>query len=63
MFWKMPGDVTQLLSAIGAGDPKTAEELLPLVYKELRRLAGFQMAHEEPGQTLQATARVTHVNT
>jgi len=54
----MPGDVTQLLSAIDSGDPKTAEELLPLVYDELRRLAAHKMVNERPGQTLQATALV-----
>jgi RNA polymerase sigma factor (TIGR02999 family) len=50
--------VTQILEAIGAGDKRAAEELLPLVYDELRRLAAFKMAHEKPGQTLQATALV-----
>jgi RNA polymerase sigma factor (TIGR02999 family) len=54
----MPGDVTQLLSAIESGNPKAAEELLPLVYEELRRLAAHRMAQERPGQTLQATALV-----
>jgi len=54
----VPGDVTQLLSAIDSGDPKAAEELLPLVYNELRRLAAAKMANEQPGQTLQATALV-----
>ena len=54
----MPGDVTQLLCAIDSGDPKAAEELLPLVYEELRRLAAHRMANEQPGQTLQATALV-----
>jgi len=54
----MPGDVTQLLSAIDSGDPKAAEELLPLVYDELRRLAAHKMTNERPGQTLQATALV-----
>jgi RNA polymerase sigma factor (TIGR02999 family) len=54
----MPGDVTQLLGAIDAGDPKAAEELLPLVYEELRRLAALKMANERPGHTLQATALV-----
>ncbi|MDA1275181.1 MAG: ECF-type sigma factor [Verrucomicrobia bacterium] len=54
----MPGDVTHLLSAIDCGDPKAAEELLPLVYEELRRLAAHKMATERPGQTLQATALV-----
>jgi len=54
----MPGDVTQLLSAIDSGDPKAAEELLPLVYAELRRLAAHKMAGERAGHTLQATALV-----
>jgi RNA polymerase sigma factor (TIGR02999 family) len=51
-------DVTQLLSAIDAGDPKAAGQLLPLVYEELRKLASVRMANERPGQTLQATALV-----
>jgi len=51
-------DVTQLLSAIEHGDPSAAEQLLPLVYDELRRLAGGKMAQEAPGQTLGATALV-----
>ncbi len=51
-------DVTQLLHAIHAGDPKAADQLLPLVYEELRKLAAAKMAHEKPGQTLQATALV-----
>ena len=51
-------DVTQILSAIEAGDPKAAEELLPLVYDELRKLAAARLAEEKPGQTLQATALV-----
>jgi RNA polymerase sigma factor (TIGR02999 family) len=51
-------DVTQLLGAIDAGDPKAADQLLPLVYEELRKLAASKMAHEKPGQTLQATALV-----
>ena len=51
-------DVTQLLNAIDAGDPKAADQLLPLVYEELRKLAARKMAQEEPGQTLQATALV-----
>ena len=50
--------VTQILEAIGAGDQHAAEELLPLVYDELRRLAAARMAREAPGQTLQATALV-----
>src|SRR6184192_3112379 len=51
-------DVTQILSAIELGDPHAAEELLPLVYDELRRLAAQKLAHEKSGQTLQATALV-----
>jgi RNA polymerase sigma factor (TIGR02999 family) len=51
-------DVTRILSAIHQGDPRAAEQLLPLVYGELRRLAASKMAHEAPGQTLQATALV-----
>jgi len=51
-------DLTQLLNAIGAGDPKAADQLLPLVYQELRKLAAAKMAQEKPGQTLQATALV-----
>jgi hypothetical protein len=51
-------DVTQLLHAIDAGDSKAADQLLPLVYEELRRLAAAKMAQEKPGQTLQATALV-----
>ena len=51
-------DVTAILSAIEAGDPSAAEQLLPLVYDELRRLAAQRLAHERPGQTLQATALV-----
>jgi RNA polymerase sigma factor (TIGR02999 family) len=51
-------DVTQILNAIDAGDPKAAAELLPLVYDELRKLAAARMAAEKPGQTLTATALV-----
>jgi RNA polymerase sigma factor (TIGR02999 family) len=51
-------DITQLLHGVDAGDPKAAEELLPLVYEELRKLAGVWMADERPGQTLQPTALV-----
>jgi RNA polymerase sigma factor (TIGR02999 family) len=51
-------DVTQVLSAIEGGDPRAAEQLLPLVYDELRRIANRKMAHESPGQTLEATALV-----
>src|SRR5262249_53796030 len=51
-------DVTQILSAIEQGDPHAAEQLLPLVYDELRKLAAQKLAQEKPGQTLQATALV-----
>ncbi len=51
-------DVTLLLSAIEQGDPRAAEQLLPLVYDELRKLAAQRLAREQPGQTLQATALV-----
>jgi RNA polymerase sigma factor (TIGR02999 family) len=51
-------DVTRILSAIEQGDSQAAEQLLPLVYEELRRLAGHKLASENPGQTLQATALV-----
>ena len=51
-------DVTQILSQIESGDPSAADKLLPLVYEELRKLAAAKLAHEKPGQTLQATALV-----
>jgi RNA polymerase sigma factor (TIGR02999 family) len=51
-------DVTQILSAIEKGDPSAADQLLPLVYDELRRLARQKLAREQPGQTLDATALV-----
>ena len=51
-------EVTQILSAIERGEPHAADELLPMVYDELRRLAAHRMANERPGQTLQATALV-----
>ncbi|MBI4658246.1 MAG: hypothetical protein HY735_05245, partial [Verrucomicrobia bacterium] len=51
-------DVTHLLDRVQRGGPKAAEELLPLVYEELRKLAAIRMAHEPAGQTLQATALV-----
>ena len=51
-------DVTRILGAIEAGDPHAAEQLLPLVYDELRKLAAAKLAREKPGQTLQATALV-----
>jgi RNA polymerase sigma factor (TIGR02999 family) len=51
-------EVTRILSAIEHGDPHAAEQLLPLVYDELRKLAAQRMAQEAPGQTLQATALV-----
>ena len=51
-------DVTRILSQIESGDPAAAEQLLPLVYEELRKLAAARLAQEKPGQTLQATALV-----
>lgn len=54
----MSADVTQWLNAIEEGDPQAAEELLPLVYEELRRLATAKMSMQPAGQTLQATALV-----
>ena len=53
-----PSDITRLLEAAGAGDPRAAQELLPLVYDQLRRAAQLQMAGERPDHTLQATALV-----
>jgi RNA polymerase sigma factor (TIGR02999 family) len=52
------GDVTRILADIEQGDPRAAEQLLPLVYDELRKLAAQKMRQENPGQTLQATALV-----
>jgi RNA polymerase sigma factor (TIGR02999 family) len=51
-------DITLILNSAQQGDPKAADQLLPLVYEELRRLAALKMAQEKPGQTLQATALV-----
>jgi hypothetical protein len=51
-------EVTRILEAIQGGDLKAADELLPIVYEELRRLAAVKLSHEKPGQTLQATALV-----
>jgi RNA polymerase sigma factor (TIGR02999 family) len=51
-------DVTQILSQIESGDPTASQQLLPLVYEELRKLAAQKLAHEKPGQTMQATALV-----
>jgi RNA polymerase sigma factor (TIGR02999 family) len=58
VIFKFMTDVTRILSAIEQGDPQAAEQLLPLVYDELRLLAAAKMAQEAPGQTLQATALV-----
>lgn len=60
LLYKHPlmSEVTRLLDAAERGEPEAAEKLLPLVYEELRRLAGQKMANEKPGQTLQATALV-----
>jgi len=52
------GEASRILSAIEQGDPHAAEQLLPLVYAELRHLAAHKLAHEKPGQTLEATALV-----
>jgi RNA polymerase sigma factor (TIGR02999 family) len=52
------GEVTHVLTAIEGGDPRAAEQLLPLVYDELRKLAARKLAQERPGQTLEATALV-----
>jgi RNA polymerase sigma factor (TIGR02999 family) len=52
------GDITQILNAIGRGEGRASDELLPLVYDELRRLAAARMAQEQAGQTLQPTALV-----
>src|SRR6516162_8181343 len=52
------GEATKLILAIEAGDPHAADQLLPLVYDELRKLAATRLTHEKPGQTLQATALV-----
>ena len=60
-LWRYPGvmsDVTRILSRIEQGDPNAAEQLLPLVYDELRKLAAAKLAGEKSGQTLQATALV-----
>jgi len=57
IHWGM-SDVTHILERVEQGDGQAAEELLPLVYEELRRLAAHRMAQEAPGQTLQATALV-----
>src|SRR5437868_3072134 len=54
-------EVTSILNAIEQGDPRVAEQLLPLVYDELRKLAAQRLAQEQPGQTLQATALVHEV--
>src|SRR5262245_24855949 len=51
-------DVTRILSQLDAGDPAAVDQLLPLVYDELRRLAAAKLANDKPGQTLQATALV-----
>ena len=54
----MKDEVTSILRAVEEGDPRAAERLLPLIYDELRALASRKLAHEKPGQTLQATALV-----
>jgi RNA polymerase sigma factor (TIGR02999 family) len=52
------GEVTRIMAQIEAGDPQAAEQLLPLIYDELRRLARLKLAHEKPGHTLEPTALV-----
>ena len=54
----MTSDVTRLLEAIQEGDPQAVDDLFPLIYDELRRLAAARLANEKPGQTLQPTALV-----
>jgi RNA polymerase sigma factor (TIGR02999 family) len=54
-------DATRILSSNGQGEPESAQELLPLVYEELRRLAAYKLSQESPGQTLQSTALVHEV--
>jgi hypothetical protein len=58
MIIRFMNEVTRILSSIEQGNPQAAEQLLPLVYDELRKLAAHKMAQEAPGQTLQATALV-----
>src|ERR1700730_15383138 len=58
VYSSLMNEVTRILSAVEAGDGHAAEQLLPLVYDELRRLAAQKLAGEAPGQTLQATALV-----
>lgn len=53
-----PHNITQILQKVEEGETSAAKELLPVVYDELRRLAADKLAHEQPGQTLQATALV-----
>ncbi len=58
LYSTVMSEVTRILSAIEQGDPHAADELLPLVYEELRKLSAQKLAQEQPGQTLQATALV-----
>jgi RNA polymerase sigma factor (TIGR02999 family) len=58
IFEAAMSEVTRILSAIEQGDPRASEQLLPLVYEELRKLAAYKMAHETPDQTLGSTALV-----
>src|SRR5262245_35898620 len=58
LSWSLMDEVNRILSTIEQGDPHGAEQLFPLVYEELRKLAAQRMAREKPGQTLQATALV-----
>ncbi len=58
VYAALVSDLTRILDRVEQGDPQAAEDLLPLVYEELRKLAAHRMANEAPGQTLQATALV-----
>jgi RNA polymerase sigma factor (TIGR02999 family) len=58
LVWIIMTEVTRILYQIEDGDPSAADQLLPLVYEELRKLASAKLKHEKPGQTLQATALV-----
>src|SRR5476651_158166 len=60
-YFRFMSEVTQILNAIEQGDPHAADQLLPLVYDELRKLAAQKLSQEQPGQTLDATALVHEV--
>ena len=58
IYYRVMSELTQVLSAMDAGDPRAANQLLPLIYEELRKLAAVRMANEKSGHTLQPTALV-----